>query len=185
MENDLEKRIDELSKEINKVFIKDTGYNPKLKEIISPKLPPIQFENLNENNLQNIENTIFNMSGRDKESNTEFSKYLKTMAEIYGYKNRHLLTSFDNIKSRMMLNTEINSLCANIPQVHASLERLAAAIVSSNEAGKSGINLDFFDYDSENDEEDYEKYFRPSMDIRFAMKNVSRIRYDIDLNKLM
>ena len=182
MENDLEKRIDELSKEINKVFIKDTGYNPKLKEIISPKLPPIQFENLNENNLQNIENTIFNMSGRDKESNTEFSKYLKTMAEIYGYKNRHLLTSFDNIKSRMMLNTEINSLCANIPQVHASLERLAAAIVSSNEAGKSGINLDFFDYDSENDEEDYEKYFRPSMDIRFAMKNVSRIRYDIDLN---
>ena len=183
MENNLlEKRITELTEEINKVFIKDTGYNPKLKDIISPKLPPIQFENLNENNTQNIENTLFNMSGKDKGSNVEFSKYLKTMTEIYGFNNRHLLTSFDNIRSRMMLNMEINSLCANIPQVHDSLDRMAAAIVSSNEAGKSGINLDFVNHDPDEEDEFYEKYFRPVKDISFALKNVSRIRYDIDTN---
>lgn len=183
MEKQRDPRLDQLTEDVTEKFIKTTGYNPKLKEILSPKLPDIPFENLNADDTRVIENTFYNMTGKDKESSIELYKFMKVTSELFGESQGMLIASFDNMEARISFNTEINYICSNIPQLMKAIGNLASAVVYPNESGESGINIDILNYDKENNsEDDYLRYFRPNENIGLAMKENALTRYDIDLN---
>ena len=173
-EEELEKKIDNLTK-------KERGYGRFTeKEIISPDITPVKLDSFGINNVVSIQDTLFNLRGKDKYSKNKINDLI--YADLYSDKvNRKEIELL--MRNRLRRNTEFNYILNNMVEMQQAIDQLADDVVFPNTALQSGISLKFVgnnkDVSGERDE-DLEKYFRPMKDITAAIRSRRIYNFDIE-----
>lgn len=173
-EEELEKKIDNLTK-------KERGYGRFTeKEIISPDITPVKLDSFGINNVVSIQDTLFNLRGKDKYSKNKINDLI--YADLYSDKvNRKEIELL--MRNRLRRNTEFNYILNNMVEMQQAIDQLADDVVFPNTALQSGISLEFVgnnkDVSGERDE-DLEKYFRPMKDITAAIRSRRIYNFDIE-----
>lgn len=181
-ESKLVKINKDVSTKLDKLTKSHRGYGLFVQNnIINPDIEDLKVENYGINNVASIQDTLFNLRGKDK-----FSKYKVNdiiYADLYANRedNRKVLESMMN--NRLLLNLEYNYILNNMPEMVEVLDQLAIDTVFPISMLKSGISLKF----NHNDEgkpgerdEDLEKYFRPLLDPSTSIRNKRLYNFDIE-----
>lgn len=174
---DLEKNrehLEQSSKEIK-------GFGRTIKKIIDPNTKDINFDNVAISNAKAISANLFNMKGKDKQTDYEISQLL--YAQMSGANDIDQDSLEELIMSNRHSYKEYDILVSEMPEIGRALELMAADIIYPNAVGKSGIQIEFNNNDENKNGERYQdliKFFRPLEDISLTMSSKRLYSFNIE-----
>ena len=171
---DIDIKVDELSAY--------RGYNNVMRDkIINPEITPLEIDNYGINNVKVLQDTLFNVRGRDKLTKERINDLAYASMETQKQMNHKDLQQF--MRPRVLRNLEYNYILSNMQEIKSAINQLAEDVVFPNSNIKSGILLKFSGNNnaiSGERDSDLSLYFRPHEDISISMRSKRIYSFDID-----
>lgn len=182
--NKLNKENEEIESKIDKLTKAGRGYGTMVeRKIITPNIQELELDNFGINNVASIQDTLFNLRGKDKYSKYKINDLI--YADLYADKaNRKEIEEL--MRNRLRRNVEYNYMVNNMMELGTAMDQLADDVIFPNSAVKSGINIEFIGNDKEKPgerDEDLMKYFDPLQDITSSLR--ARRMYNFNMEDVV
>ena len=182
--NKLNKENEEIESKIDKLTKAGRGYGTMVeRKIITPNIQELELDNFGINNVASIQDTLFNLRGKDKYSKYKINDLI--YADLYADKaNRKEIEEL--MRNRLRRNVEYNYMVSNMMELGTAMDQLADDVIFPNSAVKSGINIEFIGNDKEKPgerDEDLMKYFDPLQDITSSLR--ARRMYNFNMEDVV
>ena len=168
-------QLEQSSKEIK-------GYGRTISKIIDPTTNDINFDNISVSNAKSISSNLFNMRGKDSQTDYQISQLL--YAQMSGANDLTEDALEELIMSHRHSYKEYDILVKEMSEIGRALDLMASDVVFPNAIGKSGLKITFKNNDENKNGErvsDLLKYLRPLDDISLTL--TSKRLYSFNLEK--
>lgn len=182
--NKLNKESEEIESKIDKLTKKGRGYGTMVeRKIITPNIQELELDNFGINNVASIQDTLFNLRGKDKYSKYKINDLI--YADLYSDTiNRAEIEEL--MRNRLRRNVEYNYIINNMMELGTAMDQLADDVIFPNSAIKSGINIEFIGNNKEKPgerDEDLMKFFDPLLDITSSLR--ARRMYNFNMETVV
>ena len=181
--NEIKKEEDKVKVELDTLMKQTKGYGITTKEkIINPDITNLGLDNFGPNNINGIEETLFNAKGKDKYTQTRISDLM--YAGMYSQDDKNFELE-ELMKPRMVKNLEYNYILNNMIEMTNAIDTLSEDVVFPNSALETGINITFKGNKDKSGEREADliKFFRPKDDPLMSLR--SRRLYNFDIEEMV
>ena len=177
----LKKTHEEVQTQLNDMAKAGRGYSTMIeRQVINPDITELDLDNFGINNVASIQDTLFNIKGRDKVSRERISDLI--YADLYADKSgRQDLAQLSRM--RMQINLEYNYILNNMIEMNNALNQLADDVVFPNSSIQSGLKVEFIgnrDTVAGERYEDLIKFLRPLEDITSSLRARRIFNFDLE-----
>lgn len=180
--NDIKKENDKVKVQLDTLMKQSKGYGLTTKEkIINPDITELSLDNFGPNNINGIEETLFNAKGTDRFTGRKISDLI--YAGMYSQDDKNFELE-DLLKPRIVKNLEYNYILNNMVEMVNAIDTLSEDVVFPNSALETGITVKFSGNKDKSGERDADliKFFRPKEDPLMSLR--SRRLYNFDIEEM-
>ena len=180
--NDIKKENDKVKVQLDTLMKQSKGYGLTTKEkIINPDITELSLDNFGPNNINGIEETLFNAKGTDRFTGSKISDLM--YAGMYSQDDKNFELE-DLLKPRIVKNLEYNYILNNMVEMVNAIDTLSEDVVFPNSALETGITVKFSGNKDKSGERDADliKFFRPKEDPLMSLR--SRRLYNFDIEEM-
>lgn len=172
------KDIEENRDRIENLQKSTQGYGRTIDKLINPEIKAIDYGKWNVSS-RNIHNTLFSLKGNDVKEKVNIGDLIYSAMSNDSINHTNIQ---DIIAGRLRMNKEFDYLITSMPELGTSLRALADDVVYGNTVLNSSIKLNFKGGNESSDDQydQYEKFFRPMANISATLHAKKMFNYDID-----